>query len=104
MKDEINFTRIDEPNFEKIFEVQTTVSDNVKVCAFEPELRGDAIVLPLEFTKADGERVTLGFTLDKAHLRDLFDALDYPDTDSAIISEMANRPVSAGTSWMPSHR
>ena len=27
-----------------------------------------------------------------------------PDTDSAIISEIANSPVSAGTSGMPSHR
>ena len=80
MKEEIKFTKLAEPNFEKIFEVHTTDSDITKVCAFEPELRAGDIVLPVEFTKADGAVVTLGFTLDREHLRDLFEAGEFPET------------------------
>lgn len=79
-KEKINFVKLDEPNFEKIFEVSAEDSMISKVSAFEPEYRGGEIVLPMEFTKTDGEKVTLGFTLDREHLRDLFEAGEFPET------------------------
>jgi hypothetical protein len=79
-KQTATFMKLDEPNFEKIFEVQADELAISKVCAFEPELRGREIVLPVEFTKTDGSMITLGFTLDADHLRDLFGVYDFPET------------------------
>lgn len=76
-KERTDFIELESPNFERMFEVQTDDVAISKVCAFEPELRGREIVLPVEFTKTDGEKVLLGFTLDKEHLRDLFEAYNF---------------------------
>lgn len=76
----ITLTKLTEPQFEKIFDVQALELNIDTVKGFEPEINGDEIVLPIEFKKTDGERVTLGFTLDRKHLRDLLDTLDFPDT------------------------
>ncbi len=73
------FTELEEPNFEQIFEIQADDSKITGVRAFEPELRGREIVLPVEFTKEDGQKLTLGFTLDKEHLRDLFSAYEFDE-------------------------
>lgn len=78
-KEKIGFVKLEEPNFEKIFDIHTDDVAIARVCAFEPELRGREIVLPVEFTKTDGSRVTLGFTLDKDHLRDLFGAYEFDE-------------------------
>jgi len=73
------FTKLGEPHFEKIFDVLAEDSAIARVTAYEPELRGSEIVLPVRFTKIDGAEVTLGFTLDKEHLRDLFEAFDFAE-------------------------
>lgn len=80
MKEAPIFTNLGETNFEKIFEIQATASQITAVKCFEPELRGDSIILPIEITNTNGETVTLGFTLDREHLRDLLDVSEFPDT------------------------
>jgi hypothetical protein len=81
MKNEtVNFIKLETPNFEKIFEVSSDESAISRVVAFEPELRGRSIVLPIQFTKTDNTQVLLGFTLDADHLRDLFQVYDFPET------------------------
>jgi hypothetical protein len=70
---------LDAPNFEEIFDVQADDVAISRVRAFEPELRNREIVLPVEFTKTDGTSIILGFTLDKEHLRDLFEAFNFAE-------------------------
>jgi hypothetical protein len=68
------FVKLNEPHFEKIFEVHAVHSNVMKIRGFAPELSGSDIVLPVEFTKTDGERVVIGFPIETEHLRDLLAA------------------------------
>lgn len=77
--EKINFHRLNEPHFEKIFDVATGDLKIVRVRGFAPELRERQIVFPVEFTNEKGEVLTLGFSLDEDHMRDLFQAYDFPD-------------------------
>ena len=76
---ENDYTELTEPNFEEIFTVEADEGGISKIRAFNPELRGREIVLPVEFTKTDGTRHTLGFTLDREHLRMLFELYEFGD-------------------------
>lgn len=72
MKDfAITFTKLERTAADRLFDVQTVETSVAGVKGFEPELVNGEIVLPIEFTKTDGGKVLLGFTLDKNNLQKL---------------------------------
>lgn len=71
LNNKITFTRLEKTAADRLFDVQTVESSLAGVRGFEPEAVGGEIVMPVEFIKTDGEKVLLGFALDKENLREL---------------------------------
>ena len=74
------------PVFDQLCEVQMDETPIAIVKAFEPQLHEREIVLPMEFVQTDGKRVFLGFSLDREHLRELFNVYEFDE----VIGEDGN--------------
>lgn len=71
---------IDVTESKKIFSAETTDSPISGVKIFEPELRGERIILPVEFTDGKSDKPTVfGIELDREKLRGLITAYEFDE-------------------------
>lgn len=68
-----------EPEFDPIFDIMAGSSAITRITGYAPEIRYGEIVVPIEISEADGTKRTVGFIVDREHLRTLMDALDFPE-------------------------
>lgn len=72
------------PNFdvsssENIFEITSTNQKVTKIRLFEPEIKNETIIVPIEITDERGLKVTFGIPIDRQKLTESLSAYEFDD-------------------------